>query len=113
MLALEAGETKVAWGKIKGWYSTAEDRPPKPCFDSMEKQTTEREELHRKVSPPGDPIPINVEPKEVVDDRPEDEELRGVVRGLHNGRTGGAGDASRGHQNMASGRDLRRRSRWQ
>ena len=45
--------------------------------------------MYRKVPPSGDPIPINVEPKEVEDACPGDVELRDVVRGLRNGRAGG------------------------
>ena len=37
----------------------------------------------------GEPIRINVEPKEVEDVCPGDVELRDVVRGLRNGRAGG------------------------
>ena len=54
------------------------------------KQTKEREELYAKVPPPGDPIPINVDPFEINDAIPEDVEIRAVVRGMRNGRAGGA-----------------------
>jgi len=54
----------------------------------MSKQTTERVELYEKVPPPGDPIPINIEPFEINDEAPGEVELRGVVRGLQNGRAG-------------------------
>ena len=46
--------------------------------------------MYKKVPPPGDPFPINVEPKEVMDECPSDAELWGVVDGRHNGRAGGA-----------------------
>ena len=52
---------------MKGWYTAVSDRPPKPCHDSMDKQIAEREELYWKVSSPGDPIPINVEPFDLND----------------------------------------------
>ena len=79
---LAAGDPKEAWRCIQGWYRAVEDRAPKPCYESMSKQTAEREELYRKVSPPGDPIPINVEPFPVADDCPGDAELRDVVKQL-------------------------------
>ena len=52
------------------------------------KQTAKGVELYEKVPPPRYPIPINVEPKEVPDACPREVELRGVVRGLRNGRAG-------------------------
>jgi exonuclease III len=87
---LEAGDPKEAWRCLKGWYRAVEDRAPKPCYDSMDKQTTEREKLYEKVPPPGDPIPINVDKFDVIDDCPEDAVIREVVKCLRNGRAGGA-----------------------
>jgi hypothetical protein len=63
----------------------------------MDKQTAEREELYRKVSPPGDPIPINVEPFDLDDSIPEDAAIREVVAGLKNGRAGGSGGVRAEH----------------
>ena len=47
-------------------------------------------DLYQKVSPPGDPIPINVEPFDIEDLVPADAGLREVVAGLRNGRAGGS-----------------------
>ena len=88
---MEAGDLKEAWRCLKGWYSTATNKAPKPCYSSMKKQTEEREELYRKVAPPGDPIPINVEPFDIDDSVPEDAAIREVVAGMQNGREGGSG----------------------
>ena len=74
---------------MKGWFREAGDRPPKPCHETTVTQTTEKVKLYRKVPPPGDPIPINVETKEVEDVCPGNVELRNVVRGLRNGCAGG------------------------
>ena len=87
---LQTGDLKEAWRCLKGWYRAVEDRAPKPCYQSLGKQTAEREELYRKVPPPGDPIPINVEPFDVNDDCPEDAAIRAAVKQLRNGRAGGA-----------------------
>jgi len=84
------GELQEAWHSIQGWYRAASDRAPKPCRQTLERQTREREELYARVPSPGDPIRINVDPKPVRDDAPTDAELRVVVRGLRNGRAGGA-----------------------
>ena len=51
-------------------------------------QTDQGEE--RVVHPPGDPIPINVDPFPIRDDIPEDLEIREGVRSTHNVRAGGA-----------------------
>ena len=56
----------------------------------MGKQTKERVELYGKVIPPGEPIPINVEPFDIRDDVPDEQEIRAVVMQLKNGRAGGA-----------------------
>ena len=55
----------------------------------MDLQTSERAELYEVISPPGDPIPINVEPFKINDEVPDDVELRGVVGPMRNGRAGG------------------------
>ena len=67
---------------MKGWYAAAGDRPPKPCHETMGNKTAERVELYEHVPPPGEPIPTNVEPKEVEGACPGDVELRDVVQGL-------------------------------
>ena len=67
---------------MKGWYAAAWDRPPKPCHETMAKQTAGRVELYERVPPAGEPISIDVEPKEIEDACPGDVELRDVVRGL-------------------------------
>ena len=56
----------------------------------MDVQTAERVELYAERTPPGDPIPINVQPSDVRDDTPDDAEIRAAVRKLRNGRAGGA-----------------------
>jgi hypothetical protein len=38
---LGAGDLKEAWRTLKGWYGSAEDRPPPACHDTMVKQTAE------------------------------------------------------------------------
>ena len=55
----------------------------------MDAQTIERKKLYAKVEPPGEPIPINVEPFVVNDATPTEAEIRAVVKGLKNGQAGG------------------------
>ena len=94
---LGSGNLKEAWRALKGWYAQASDRLPKPCYDSMVKQTAERVKLYEKVPPPGDPIPINVDPFDLDDSVPDDVAIREVVRGMKNGRAGGSGGITAEH----------------
>ena len=86
---LGEGDLKEAWRGLKGWYSAVEERAPKPCYLSMQKQTNERVALYGKVDPPGEPIPINIDPFTINDAIPTEPEIRSVVKGLRNGRAGG------------------------
>ena len=52
---LGEGDLKEAWRGLKGWYRAVEERAPKPCYLTMEKQTNEREALYGKVDPWGIP----------------------------------------------------------
>ena len=88
---LAARDLKEAWRVLKDWYATASDRAPKPCYESMAKQTKEREELYTEIPPPGDSIPIHVEPFDLNDEVPEEVEIRAVVAKMRNGRAGGSG----------------------
>ena len=50
-------------------------------------------ELYQKVPPPGDPVPINVEPFDIDDLVPEDAAIREVMLGLHNEEPEVAGES--------------------
>ena len=91
------GDLNETWRCLKGWYTTEFDRAPKLCYDSMKNQTKERVDLYQNVAPPGDPIPINVEPFDIEDSVPEDAELREVVTYFRNGRAGGSGGIKAEH----------------
>ena len=69
---LAEGNLKEAWRCLRGWYRTAEDRPPTPCYQTLEKQTRERVELYARREAKGEAIPINVDPADVKDDTPSD-----------------------------------------
>jgi hypothetical protein len=86
---LDKGNIQEAFCHLKGWYCEAGKAASRPCFMTMERQTEEREELYRKVPPPGDPIPINVEPFDINDNVSTDGKIRERVRGLSNGQAGG------------------------
>ncbi len=76
---LAAGEYTEAWCYLKGWYCLAEDRAPKPCPETLAKQTEERIQLYTAVPPPGWSMWFNVDPSDVPDAAPTDSELRAVV----------------------------------
>jgi hypothetical protein len=57
---LATGNVKEGWWTLRGLYRTVEDKAAKPCHDSLEKQTVEREELYDHVPPPGDKIPSHL-----------------------------------------------------
>jgi hypothetical protein len=87
---LAAGEYIEAWRHLKGWYRSAEDRAPKPCPETLAKQTDERIQLYTAVPPPGWAMRFNVESSAVPDAAPTDSELRAVVGKLCNGCAAGA-----------------------
>jgi hypothetical protein len=87
---LAAGEYIEAWRYLKGWYRLAEDRAPKPCLETLAKQTEERIQLYTAVPPPGWAMRFNVDPSDVPDVAPTDSELRAVVGNLRNCRAAGA-----------------------
>lgn len=82
---------KECWDIARGWYRSASDRAAKPCYLSMVEQTDERRELYEERASDGDHIPINVDPFDIDDATPTDEELRRIVRErLKRGRAGGS-----------------------
>ncbi len=87
---LAEGEYVEAWRHLKGWYRLAEDQAPKPCPETMAKQTQERIDLYAARTPMGLPLPIQVDPAPANDAAPMDGELRMVVGQLRNGRAVGA-----------------------
>ena len=86
---LRQGNVQEAFRHLSGWYRAAGEVASRPCFETLEKQTQDREALYGHVPPPGESIPINVDPRPIVDSIPPDKEIRDVVRGLKKGRAGG------------------------
>jgi hypothetical protein len=87
---LMVGEFVEGWRYLKGWYCLAEDRALKACPETLARQSAERVELYTAVTPPGWEMRINVTPTAVHDEPPMDQEIRGVVGQLCNGRVAGA-----------------------
>jgi hypothetical protein len=87
---LTGGNVQEAFRHLKGWYRAASETQAKPCFQTMERQTSERVDLYARRLLPGNPLPINVERTKINDDIPSDGEIRIAVSKLSNGRVAGA-----------------------
>jgi hypothetical protein len=79
-----------AFRHLKGWYRAASKTQSKPCYHTMERQTSERVDLYAQRQSPEDPLPLHLTPVKIDNDVPTDSEIRIVAGGLTNGRAGGA-----------------------
>ena len=79
---------RESWHEIKGWYQAAIGRAPLPTQIALERITAERVELYSYVLPPGENIPISVEPFLVDDLVPTKDEIKRAVKRLRNHRSG-------------------------
>ena len=86
---LTSGNVKEALRTLQGRYCETGETAPKPCYDTMEAQTEDREKLYARVPPPGDKIPSHIERTPMNDNHQADKELRRAVKQSHNGRSGG------------------------
>ena len=87
---LAGGNVQEAFRHLKGWYRAATETQAKPCYQTMEHQTSERVDLYSRRQSPGDPLPILVDPIEINDNQPCDGEIRSAAGQLTNGRAAGA-----------------------
>ena len=74
---------------MKGWYRAAAKRGPPPARATLERITAEQMELYRRVPPPGENIPVNVDPTNIDDSVPTEDEVEEVVKKLRRNRSGG------------------------
>jgi hypothetical protein len=87
---LMGGDVQEAFCHLKGWYWAALEMQAKPCFHTMECQTSERIHLYARRASPGNPLPINYGPIKINGDAPLDKEIRLTTSKLSNGRAAGA-----------------------
>jgi hypothetical protein len=87
---LAGGNVQEAFRHLKGWYRAATETQSEPCYDTMERQTSERVDLYARRQSPGDPLLIHLTPAEINNDVPSDSKIRTAVGELTNGRAGGA-----------------------
>ena len=89
----EAGEDlpliQEAWYRLQGWHKAAVDRAPPPAQATLKRVTAEQVALYSRVPPPGDSIPVTIEPFAVEDGVPDEEEIEWTVKRLRNNRAGG------------------------
>ena len=78
-----------AWYRIQGWYKDAVDRAPPPARATPKRITAERVALYSRVPPPGDSIPVEIEPFDVEDGVPDEGKTEWAVKRLRNNRAGG------------------------
>jgi hypothetical protein len=84
------GNVQEAFRHLKGWYRAVTETQSKPCYHTIEHQTSERVDLYVQRQSPGDPLPIHLTPVKIDDDVLSDSEIRTAVGELTNGRAGGA-----------------------
>ena len=58
---------REAWQRLRVWYKAEVDRAPLRAQVALERITTECMDLYRQVPPPGENIPISVDPFQVAD----------------------------------------------
>jgi hypothetical protein len=87
---LAGGDVQETLCHLKGWYRAASGITTRPCPQTMVKQMAERVDLYMQRDPPGEPLPINIDPIPVDDRTASEGEIRVAVAGLSNGRAGGA-----------------------
>ncbi len=79
-----------AFHHLKGWYRAASEMQAKPCYHTMECQTSEQVNLYIRRASPGNPLPVNYGPIKINHNAPSDEEIRLATSKLSNGRVAGA-----------------------
>ena len=67
---------------MKGWYKAAADHAPSPARLTLENITEDQFKLYRRVPLTGEDIPIFVEPFQVEDLVPTEEEIDWEVQRL-------------------------------
>jgi len=87
---LAGSNIQEAFRHLKGWYRAASETQSKPCYHTMERQTSERVDLYARRQSPGDPLPLHLTPVKIDDDVPMDSEIWIVAGSLTNDRAGGA-----------------------
>ena len=71
---------KESWHRMKGRYKAAVDHVPPPDQVTLERIMAEPVDLYCQVPPPGEKIPVSVEPFQVEELLPTEDEIEWEVR---------------------------------
>ena len=74
---------------MKGWLKAAVDRAPPPAWVNLKRITAECIKLYCQVKPPGEITPISVEPFQVGESVPTEDNIEWAVWRLRNNFSGG------------------------
>ena len=90
-LSGETQDLQGAYNILKRWYRHHGDRPQKPTREDLRVTTQNFSQLFKAEtpSPPGDPIPVHVQPVPVDDTIPTSEEIKATISRLRNNRATG------------------------
>ena len=92
------------WYRHQGWYKAAFDRTPPPARATLKQITAERVALYSRVRPPGDSIPVNINPFAVENGVPDEGEIKWAVKHLQKKPSRGAVvDVGGGPKGLARG----------
>jgi hypothetical protein len=88
---LQVGSLQQAFNVLKRWYRHATGRPPKPSREDLQDISNTWQTLYTKESPspPGPPVPVHIQPYNIDDTVPTEDEIATAVRRLGNGRAPG------------------------
>ena len=78
-----------AWYRLQGWYKAAVDRSTPLAQATLKRVTAERSTLYSQVPPPGNTIPVTIEPFVVEDGVPTEAEIEWAVKRVRNNRARG------------------------
>jgi hypothetical protein len=84
------GNVQEAFRHLKGWYRAVLETQAKPCYHTIEHQTSEQVDLYMRRASPGNPLHINYGPIKINNNAPSDEEIRLATSELSNGQATGA-----------------------
>ena len=74
---------------MKGWYKAGVNHAPPPGWVTLEWITAEQIDLYCQVKPSGENIPVSVNPFQVEESVPTEDEIEWLVLRLQNNRSGG------------------------
>ena len=87
---LAGGDVQEAFCHLKGWYWAASETTTRPCPQTMVQQAAKRVKVYARRDPPGDPLPINIDPIVLSDVALSDGEILEGAGRFTNGRAAGA-----------------------